>query len=310
MISIYVDNVSVTVQETETLTAGRVGLECNVSFGSGLWGGLVKKITFDGAEEKTLLLTDSVVTIPWECLAEEGHKVRVGICGENADGTIVVPTLWADLGKIKAAAPRDGEDPEEPTPSVIAQIQQLASSANATSSSALNMIDGLTASGVPSGTVYVSVSDEGDHKHLEFGIPSPGAFPSFDDILDRPKYKGSEMTSETAIPEVKTALWDSKAAGNHNHDTRYYSKADTDSLLEDKADADSLPTKVSDLMNDSGFITEADLDGKENVNNKVLSISASSTDTQYPSAKCVYEAINAMYGKIIQLITSGEESEF
>ena len=33
------------------------------------------------------------------------------------------------------------------------------------------------------------------------------------------------------------------------------------------------------------------LTGKENVTNKVTSLSASSTDTQYPSAKCVYDII-------------------
>ena len=35
-----------------------------------------------------------------------------------------------------------------------------------------------------------------------------------------------------------------------------------------------------------------DISGKENSSNKVTSISSSSTNTQYPSAKCVYDAIN------------------
>lgn len=34
-----------------------------------------------------------------------------------------------------------------------------------------------------------------------------------------------------------------------------------------------------------------DLSGKENVSNKTTSISSASTDTQYPSAKCVYDII-------------------
>lgn len=82
----------------------------------------------------------------------------------------------------------------------------------------------------------------------------------------------------------------------------------------------SVPTKVSDLTNDSGFTSNTgtitgitmngsskgtsgvvnlgtvltshqDISGKENTSNKVTSISSSSTDTQYPSAKCVYNAI-------------------
>lgn len=37
--------------------------------------------------------------------------------------------------------------------------------------------------------------------------------------------------------------------------------------------------------------TIPDISGKENTSNKVTSLSSSSTDTQYPSAKCVYDMI-------------------
>ena len=81
-----------------------------------------------------------------------------------------------------------------------------------------------------------------------------------------------------------------------------------------------VPTKVSDLTNDAGYTTNTgtitgitmngaskgtsgvvnlgtvitahqDISGKENTSNKVTSLSSSSTDTQYPSAKCVYDLI-------------------
>ena len=35
----------------------------------------------------------------------------------------------------------------------------------------------------------------------------------------------------------------------------------------------------------------ASIAGKEDASNKVTSLSASSTDTQYPSAKCVYDIV-------------------
>ena len=51
------------------------------------------------------------------------------------------------------------------------------------------------------------------------------------------------------------------------------------------------PTKTSQLTNDSGFLTQhQNIAGKEDVSNKVAAISAQSTDTQYPSAKCVWSA--------------------
>lgn len=82
----------------------------------------------------------------------------------------------------------------------------------------------------------------------------------------------------------------------------------------------AIPTKVSDLTNDSGFTTNTgtitgitmngsskgtsgvvnlgtvltahqDISGKENTSNKVTSLSSSSTDAQYPSAKCVYDIV-------------------
>jgi hypothetical protein len=49
---------------------------------------------------------------------------------------------------------------------------------------------------------------------------------------------------------------------------------------------------------ESGVIP--DISGKENISNKVASISSSSTDTQYPSAKCVYDLV----GDIETILTS------
>lgn len=56
---------------------------------------------------------------------------------------------------------------------------------------------------------------------------------------------------------------------------------------------------ASDLA--SGVIP--DVSGKENTSNKVTSLSSSSTDTQYPSAKCVYDA---MVGKLPYILTGAD----
>ena len=37
-----------------------------------------------------------------------------------------------------------------------------------------------------------------------------GGTSDFDELTNRPKYNGSTITSETNIPEVKTATWDAK----------------------------------------------------------------------------------------------------
>ncbi len=46
-----------------------------------------------------------------------------------------------------------------------------------------------------------------------------------------------------------------------------------------------------------------DTQGKEDSSNKVTSLSSSSTDTQYPSAKCVYDEIDAINDLIGDAIT-------
>lgn len=78
-----------------------------------------------------------------------------------------------------------------------------------------------------------------------------------------------------------------------------------------------VPTATSDLTNDSGFITKDvnDLTNyTDNTNlantyqtksNLVTSISSSSTDTQYPSAKCVYDIIGDIETALQTLNTGG-----
>lgn len=53
----------------------------------------------------------------------------------------------------------------------------------------------------------------------------------------------------------------------------------------------TVPTNVSAFTNDSGYITSSALSTYEQTLNKVTSISSSSTDAQYPSAKCMYDLI-------------------
>lgn len=52
-----------------------------------------------------------------------------------------------------------------------------------------------------------------------------------------------------------------------------------------------IPTNNIQLTNGAGYITSSALSGYQTTANLVTSLSASSTDTQYPSAKCVYDLI-------------------
>lgn len=67
---------------------------------------------------------------------------------------------------------------------------------------------------------------------------------------------------------------------------------------------------INNIIGSDGIYTKTETDAllalKENLSNKVTSISSSSTDTQYPSAKCVYtivgdinSALDAINGETI-----------
>ena len=130
MIKLNVSAANVAVEEKETLTEGRVGLLCQFRF-TDEWAGLAKTAVFDGADSRDVILKSDTVAIPAECLSTEGYSLSVGVYGKNAEGDIVIPTVYATVGKIQRSAYPSGNEPAAPTPDVVAQIQQAAANAEA-----------------------------------------------------------------------------------------------------------------------------------------------------------------------------------
>lgn len=129
MIRINVSRADATLTETETLTEGRVGLRCAFTFGEE-WNGLQKIAYFEGSDARSVAMVDGdEVEVPWECMASAGYKLNVGVRGDNASGDTVIPTVWVRAGKIVPSPDSGIPEGEEPTPSVVAQIQQAAANA-------------------------------------------------------------------------------------------------------------------------------------------------------------------------------------
>ena len=130
MFNITVSAAEAAVEKSEIITRGRVGLQCRFRF-SPEWKGLAKTAVFSGAEDRDVIITGDTVTVPAECLSEANRPLWVGVCGKSGDGTVVIPTVYAQLGQIEPGACPSGREPAAPTPDVVAQIQQAAANAEA-----------------------------------------------------------------------------------------------------------------------------------------------------------------------------------
>jgi hypothetical protein len=131
MIEIEVSKASaVYIDGRETLTSGRVGLKVKLVF-SGDWQGLIKTAVCIGSGTTlgTVVASDGTFTVPHECMAEAGGQLKIGVCGMNADGTVVIPTVYCALGVIEEGAIPSGETGEEPTPSAFNQLMAIANEA-------------------------------------------------------------------------------------------------------------------------------------------------------------------------------------
>ena len=82
-------------------------------------------------------------------------------------------------------------------------------------------------------------------------------------------------------------------------DTQYPSAKLVKDSLDTKANTSAIPTKVSDLTNDSGYLTShQDISGKENISNKKTNLSDNS-DTYYPTQKAVKTAIDTKQNSLV-----------
>lgn len=109
------DNIHITVDGTDAhvtaltpLTAGMVGATARFTFTGTAWEGLTKIAVFrcGGVSRDSADWDGQVCTIPRECLATAGEPLLLGVYGANSDGTVVIPTVYADCGVIRPGANR------------------------------------------------------------------------------------------------------------------------------------------------------------------------------------------------------------
>ena len=108
--------------DLKPIPRGITGAVVEFLYDDDIWAGLRKKVAFRGSGEVEEICDSDTVIFPTEVAQQKNKRVTVGVTGVSEDGTIVIPTLWADLGTVKDSACGDYPAPGEPVPPIWAQL--------------------------------------------------------------------------------------------------------------------------------------------------------------------------------------------
>ena len=132
MISIFASKALAIVTDNETLTSGMAGAEIKFSFSED-WDNLTKTAIFRAGDVANAVIgsqwTDNVCTIPHETLATAGEELRVGVYGVNSDKKVIIPTIWATVGVVRAGVDPSADESTDATLPVWAQVVDSAEKA-------------------------------------------------------------------------------------------------------------------------------------------------------------------------------------
>ena len=129
MILFYARKRSATCSSDDRLTTGSVGVEVVFHFSDDWTAAPARIAVFRGSGQTVdvALLEDSC-TVPPEVLTQPGSTLTIGVYGTDGAGTMVIPTVYAEAGRIVRGAEPSGI---EPTPETQPLIDQLLAAAKA-----------------------------------------------------------------------------------------------------------------------------------------------------------------------------------
>ena len=104
---------------------GIVGATISIEYTDPAWDGLQKTVVFRSAVTKDVLDAGNEVVIPAEVVSRAGVNLYMGVYGVGADGRMVIPTIWKELGLVHGAAAPSGDASSDPSLPVWAQIQAM-----------------------------------------------------------------------------------------------------------------------------------------------------------------------------------------
>ena len=108
-------NIARVIEKPSRITSGTVGLPIEFTFDS-QWDGL-RKVAVFRAGPITMCVDNpkAGTTVPWELLVSAGAWLSIGVYGANSDGSVAIPTTWANVRAINEGATPDGDPTTDPT---------------------------------------------------------------------------------------------------------------------------------------------------------------------------------------------------
>lgn len=116
---------AVCVDRPIPLTTGMVGLRAEFTFSSD-WDGLTKTAVCVGSGiTKDVLDVENEIVVPHECLTDPASDLKIGVYGVNSAGNLVIPTVYARVGRLFRGADPSGDTSADPTLPIWAQLQAM-----------------------------------------------------------------------------------------------------------------------------------------------------------------------------------------
>ena len=108
-------NILKVAERPKRITSGTVGLPVEFVFDE-TWDGMTKTAVFRaGCHERLAKIVEEKSTVPWEILENEHFMLAIGVYGVNDDGTVAIPTIWANVGIIHEGASLEGDVTNKPS---------------------------------------------------------------------------------------------------------------------------------------------------------------------------------------------------
>ena len=296
MIKVFVQKTMAKADIDTPLTSGSVGLEVEFVFSED-WSGLTKTAVFETSSfyKETAPLSTASTIVPADVMAWEDETLYIGVYGTAQNGEIVIPTVYANCGRIhKGANDSEGGRPLIPAQSDILQNQidslggrvaWLEATGGGGGGAGILLDTTLTQSGaaadakavgdalaeledkIPEGGGSADLTGYATEEWVKAGYQPkgdyltevPAGYAKTEDIPAKPEDIGAQPAGSylTEVPAgyateeyVRNKIAEAELGGEEVDLSGYAQKSE-------------LPTKVSQLENDKGYLTEhQDISGK------------------------------------------------